>query len=132
MSEKMEAFVNEPRPLSIDGEWSPCVDNRADKAKEARKKQEVQAENERTMRLAEEARNRQAAWEEEQRAKARAKKRAHWILFLTMFGLALILVGGIAMNYIEGFAFPVAVALAIIGVAAYMFALGWIYGGISR
>ena len=82
--------------------------------------------------MAEEARKRQAAWEEERKSKARAQKRARWILFLTVFGLALILADGVAMNYIEGFPFPMAVALAIIGVASYMFALGWICGRIFR
>ena len=132
METKMEEFVNESRPLNMTGGWDEQVNGRADAAEEARKQQAAWAEEERTRRLAEEARKRQAAWEEEQRAKVRAQKRARWISFWILFGLAMILAGGIAMNYVEGFPFPMAVGLAILGVAAYMFTLGWIIGHKAR
>lgn len=112
MCEKMEEFVKEPRPLSMDGEWSTCVNNRADRA-EADRKERI-------------------SWTEQQKAKRKAVKRAKWIMFGFMFGLALIVFGGVAMNYVKGFPFPMAVGLTILGVAAYMFTVGWVIGRRTR
>lgn len=112
METKMEELVIEPRPLSMDGEWSPCVDNRADRAEADRKKR--------------------ISWAEQQKAHRKEVQRARRISFWILFGLAMILAGGIAMNYVEGFPFPMAVGLAILGVAAYMFTLGWIIGHRTR
>ena len=112
MSEKMEAFMNEPRPLSMDGEWSPCVDNRADRAEADRKKR--------------------ISWAEQQKANRKAERRARRILYGIMVGLGLIVFGGVCMNYVEGFPFPAATAIAIVGVAAYMFTVGWVIGHRTR
>lgn len=112
MEIKMEASVNEPRPLSMDGEWSPCVNNRADRA-EADRKERI-------------------SWAEQQKANRKAVRRARRLLYGVMIGLALIVFGGVAMNYVEGFPLPAATAIAIVGVAAYMFTIGWIIGHRTR
>lgn len=132
MCEKMEELVIESQPADKENAFGPQVEINAQRAAEERKRQAAKAEEMRAKERADEARKRQAAWEEEQRVKKLAEKRAKRILFGIMFGLALILIGGVAMNYIEDFSFPVAVAFSIVGVAAYTFALGWIVGHNAR
>lgn len=127
-----EIITMESRPLNMTGGWDQQVNGRADKAEEVRKQQAERAAEMRSKERAEEARKRHTAWEEELKAKKLAEKRARWIHFGIMLGLALIVYGGVAMNYVAGFPFPTAVGIAILGVAAYMFALGWLLGHKAR
>lgn len=100
--------VASPRPLNMTGDWDEQVNGRADRA--------------------EHDRNQQIIRNNQQIAIDKARKRANWILAGIMVGLALIVVGGCSLNYIRVIPAEVSISVAIIGVAAYMFSLGYVLG----
>lgn len=112
MCDKMEELVIESKPLDMTGGWDEQVNGKADKVEGNRKAR--------------------ISWAEQQKARKVAERRARRLMYSIMLGLALIVAGGITMNYVEGFPFPFAVGLATLGVAVYMFAIGWILGHKAR
>ena len=110
--ETMNEKNMETCPLSMDAEWCPLVNNRADKAEEDRRKH--------------------SNWLEQQEAKRRAELRAQRIMRVLAMALALIVAGGIGMNYVEGFPMWIAVSIAGGGMAIYCFVIGWLFGNRAR
>lgn len=112
MCEKTEKIEKESRPLDNNGGWETQVNGRADEKK---------AEEQRHIR-----------WEEQQRAKHLREKRISRIMNLIVFALALIVGGGIYLNYVEGFPIYIAAAIIVIGNSLLWFVLGWIFGHKER
>lgn len=110
--EKMENFVNESRPLDTCGGWEKQVNGRAD---------EVEAEG-----------RRQMTWAEQQEANRRAAQRIQRIMSLLALAVALIVAGGVYLNYVDGFPVWIAASVAVTGIAMLFFVVGWIFGHKSR
>lgn len=130
--ETMKELNMEACPLSMDAEWCPLVNSRADKAEENRQKQIEQAQTLKEKRMAEEARQRQAAWEEEQKARELAEKRARRFMSAFAMALALIVAGGVGLNFIDGFPMWIATSVAVSGMVIYGFVIGWLFGHRAR
>ena len=112
MCEKMENFVNESRPLDISGGWEKQVNGRAD---------EIEAEG-----------RRRISWAEQQEANRRATQRIHRLMSLFALAVALIIAGGVYLNYVDGFPLPVAAGVAVAGNSLFMFLVGWLFGHKAR
>lgn len=130
--ETMKEMNMEACPLSMDAEWCPLVNSRADKAEENRQKQIEQEQTLKEKRMAEEARQRQAAWEEEQKARELTEKRARRFMSAFALALALIVAGGVGLNFIDGFPMWIAISVAVSGMVIYGFVIGWLFGHRAR
>lgn len=130
--ETMKEMNLEACPLSMDAEWCPLVNSRADKAEENRQKQIEREQTLKEKRMAEEARQRQLKWQEEQEAKRRTERRTRLAMNAVTVALALILAGGIILNYVDGFPIWVSCSMAVGGIAILEFVIGWICGHRAR
>lgn len=108
MCEKMEELVMEPRPLDTTGGWEKQVNgHHAKKVADGQKK---------------------ISWAEQQKANRRAEKRANRAMNAVALGLALIVAGGVYLNYVDGFPIWVAASVSVCGMAIFSFVIGWICG----
>lgn len=112
MCEKMENFVKESRPLDISGGWEKQVNGRAD---------EVEAQG-----------RRQMSWAEQQEANRRAAQRIQRLMSLFALAVALIVAGGVYLNYVDGFPIDIAVCIVAFGNSLLMFLVGWLFGHQAR
>ena len=127
MEKKMEELKNTSRPLDNNGGWETQVNGRADEKKAEEQRRIISwAEQQK----AEE--QRRISWAEQQKAKHIAEKRIRRIMNLIAFALALIVGGGIYLNYVEGFPIYIAAAIIVIGNSLLWFVLGWIFGHKER
>lgn len=108
MENKMEELVMEPRPLNTTGGWETQVNGKAD---------EVEADG-----------RRRISWAEQQKANRRAEKRARRAMNAMAMALALIVAGGVYMNYVDGFPIWIAASVSVGGMAILSFVIGWIFG----
>lgn len=110
--EKMENFVKESRPLDTCGGWEKQVNSRAD---------EVEAEGRRRL-----------SWAEQQEANHRAAQRIRRLMSLFALAVALVVAGGVYLNYVDGFPVGIAVCIVVFGNSLLMFLIGWIFGHKAR
>ena len=112
MCEKMEELKTTPRPLTLNDGWGPQVNGKA-------KSKDDQLEMEKRY------------WAQEI-ARREAVKRANRILRLLCLACVLIAVGGVYMNYVEGFPIWISASVTASGVALLFFVLGTLVGRRQR
>ena len=112
MCEKMEKLVIESRPQDSNDGWEQQVNGNADRAEETRQKRIAMAEKREAVRLIE--------------------KRARRFMNAVAFALALIISGGVYLNYVDGFPVWIAASVAVGGIAILAFVIGWICGHRAR
>ena len=110
--ETMKELNMETCPLSMDAEWCPLVNSRADRAEEKRKQR--------------------LNWAEQQKANRKTERRVRRAMNAVALALALITGGGIYLNYVEECPVWIAVSVAVGGVTILAFVLGWIFGHRAR
>ena len=108
MTSVIGAGENSKCPLNMTGDWEQQVNGRA-------KRTDDQLEMEKKF------------WAEET-ARQKAQTRANRAMYGFCFGLLLIVAGGCCLNYVNGIPQWVSIAISIVGVAAFYFTLGWIFG----
>ena len=112
MCEKMEDLVIEPRPLDASGGWDQQVNGKARRLDESREMEHKY-------------------WAKEA-ARRKAERRIRRIMNAIAFALALVIVGGVYLNYVEGFPIWIAASVTVTGIALLFFVIGWLFGRRSR
>ena len=112
MCEKMEELKPTPRTLSLDDGWDQQVNGKA-------KRTDDQLEMEKK-------------YKAEQEARRQAEKRAVRTLRMITLGFALILAGGVYMNWVEGSPMWISIAATVAGAGLFCFTLGILVGRNQR